>query len=233
MSKSAVTMDELLASSEINQLKAGDVIEGTVASVRKHEVWIDLGANGVGVVMKREVGPGQTLEVGQTVVTSVVDPELDEGHALLSMRRAAKDRGWDELQRVFENQEIIEVSAYDANNAYQYVIAREETHVSWLQHALLDLGATIPADPARPSVAKPAGATGWQSLAADDARANQQFVESWKPKVETVTHARHQGMLKVVLGEMLTPIQWFAILLIMVASAGSAMAASRPRAPAT
>jgi len=37
----------------------------------------------------------------------------------------------------------------------------------------------------------------------------------------------------VVLGEMLTPIQWFAILLIMVASAGSAMAASRPRAPAT
>ena len=24
------------------------------------------------------------------------------------------------------------VSAYDANNAYQYVINREETHVSWL-----------------------------------------------------------------------------------------------------
>jgi small subunit ribosomal protein S1 len=44
-----------------------------------------------------------------------VDPEMDEGFALLSMRRAAKDRGWDELQRVFDNQEIIEVTPYDAN----------------------------------------------------------------------------------------------------------------------
>jgi small subunit ribosomal protein S1 len=40
---------------------------------------------------------------------------MDEGHALLSMRRAAKDRGWDELQRVFDDQEIIEISPYDAN----------------------------------------------------------------------------------------------------------------------
>ena len=45
--------------------------------------------------------------------------------------------------------------------------------------------------------------TPWKSLAAEDARANQQFVDAWKPKVETVTHARHKGMLKVILGEML------------------------------
>jgi small subunit ribosomal protein S1 len=31
------------------------------------------------------------------------------------MKRAVKDRGWSELQRVFEDQEIIEVTAYDAN----------------------------------------------------------------------------------------------------------------------
>ena len=31
----------------------------------------------------------------------------------------------------------------------------------------------------------------------------QQFVEKWRPKVETVTNARHKGMLKVILGEML------------------------------
>jgi small subunit ribosomal protein S1 len=116
MSKtSTLTMDELLADSDIKQLKTGDVIEGVITSVRKHEVWIDLGASGVGVVLRREIGHGQQLEEGQSVVTSVVDPELDEGYALLSMRRAAKDRGWDELQRVFDNQEIIEVSPYDAN----------------------------------------------------------------------------------------------------------------------
>lgn len=116
MSKSStLTMDELLAQSDIQQLKTGDVVEGVVTSVRKNEVWIDLGANGVGVVMRREIGHGQQLEEGQQVVVSVVDPELEEGHALLSMRRAAKDRGWDELQKVFENQEIIEIQPYDAN----------------------------------------------------------------------------------------------------------------------
>jgi ribosomal protein S1 len=36
-------MDELLAGSDIKQLKSGDVVEGTVMSVKKHEVWVDLG----------------------------------------------------------------------------------------------------------------------------------------------------------------------------------------------
>ena len=114
MSKT-VTMDDLLASIDINQLKTGDVVEGVISSVRKHEVWVDLGPNGVGVVMRREIGYGQKLEEGEKVTISVVDPELDEGYALLSMKRAVKDRGWDELQRVHEAGEIIEVSPYDAN----------------------------------------------------------------------------------------------------------------------
>lgn len=115
MSDKTITMDDLLESTSITQLKIGDVIEGEVTSVQKHEAWIDLGANGVGVVMRREIGHGQVLEPGQKVVTSVVDPEMDEGYALLSMRRAVKDRGWDDLQTVFEKQEIIEISPYDAN----------------------------------------------------------------------------------------------------------------------
>jgi len=116
MSKSTtLTMDELLTQSDIQQLKTGDVVEGVVTSVRKNEIWIDLDARGTGVVMRREIGHGQTIEEGQQIVVSVVDPELDEGHALLSMRRAAKDRGWDELQKSFDNQEIIEISPYDAN----------------------------------------------------------------------------------------------------------------------
>jgi small subunit ribosomal protein S1 len=115
MSNTSVTMDDLLASSEIIQLKTGDVVEGVVSTVRKHEVWVDLGPNGVGVVMRREIGHGQQLEEGQKILTSVVDPEMEEGYALLSMRRAVKDRGWDELQAIFDKQEIIEISPYDAN----------------------------------------------------------------------------------------------------------------------
>lgn len=108
-------MDDLLAESDVKPLAVGDVIEGTITSVRKHEIWVDLGAKGVGVVMRREIGHGQTLETGQSITVSVLDPEMDEGYALLSMKRAVKDRGWDELQRIFENQEIVEITPYDAN----------------------------------------------------------------------------------------------------------------------
>lgn len=110
-----ITMDDLLASSDIKELKTGDVVEGVITSVKKHEIWVDLGPNGVGVVMRREIGHGQKLEEGEKVTTSVVDPEMDEGYALLSMKRAAKDKGWDELQNIYDSQEIIDINPYDAN----------------------------------------------------------------------------------------------------------------------
>src|SRR3990167_8065162 len=109
-----LTMDELLAGSDIAQIKAGDVVEGIVSSVKKHEVWMDLGPNGVGLIFRREVGT-TPLKEGETITASVVDPELDEGYALLSMRRASKDRGWSELQRLFDEQEIVEITPYSAN----------------------------------------------------------------------------------------------------------------------
>lgn len=112
---SIVTMDELLASNDIKGLNSGDVIEGVISSIKKHEVWIDLGGRGVGVVMRREIGYGQQIEEGQTVTVSVIDPEMDEGHALLSMKRAVKDRGWEELERIQADAEVVDVMPYDAN----------------------------------------------------------------------------------------------------------------------
>jgi small subunit ribosomal protein S1 len=109
-----LTMDDLLEASEVNKIKAGDVVEGTVDSVRKHEVWLDLGANGMGVIFRREVG-GNALKEGEKITASVIDPELDEGYALLSLKRASKDRGWSELERLAEEQEIVDVSPYSAN----------------------------------------------------------------------------------------------------------------------
>ena len=94
------------------------------------------------------------------------------------------------------------ITDYDVNNAYQYIIAREQTHLSWLQHALLDLGAPLANDPARGATLSAKGDT-WKQFAGEDARANAKFVEKWRDKVEGVSHARHKGMLKVVLGETL------------------------------
>lgn len=116
MAKSnAISMDDLLKEEVVPQLAAGEVIEGKVLSVRKHEVWIDLGSNGIGLVPRREIGLSKSLKEGDAVTASIVDPEMEEGYALLSLRKAAKDRGWDELKRIFEAGETIEVSAYDAN----------------------------------------------------------------------------------------------------------------------
>lgn len=111
----SITMDELLAGSQLESLKPGEVVEGQVTSVKKNEIWVDLGAQGVGVVLRREIGHSQNISIGETLTVSVIDPEMEEGYALLSMKRAVKDRGWDELIRVQEDNEIIEIMPYDAN----------------------------------------------------------------------------------------------------------------------
>ncbi len=115
--KAPITMDDLLAadSDSVKQVTAGDIITGAVLTVKKHEVLIDLGAQGVGFVPRREVGFSQKLAVGDEVTASVVDAELDNGYSLLSLRKAAKDRGWEEVAVKLESGEIIEVSPYDAN----------------------------------------------------------------------------------------------------------------------
>jgi len=99
------------------------------------------------------------------------------------------------------------VSHYDFNNAYQYVIAREETQVTWLESALADLGATLPSPAAEivvPPVPKPgrkADPAAFRGVLEDDAARLAAFVERWRPRVEAMTHARHRTMLGVILGE--------------------------------
>ena len=110
-------MDDLLANADagVKQLTVGEVTTGTVLSLRKHEVLIDLGPQGVGFVPRREVGFSRALKEGDEVTASVVDTELDNGYSLLSLRKAAKDRGWEEVAAKLESGDVIEVAPYDAN----------------------------------------------------------------------------------------------------------------------
>jgi small subunit ribosomal protein S1 len=110
-----VTMDDLLKEENIQAFAAGEVVEGVVLTVKKHEVLVDLGPLGVGVVPRREIGFSQKLAVGDTVTASVIETEMEDGYSLLSLRKAAKDRGWDEVSRIVESEEIIEVTPFDAN----------------------------------------------------------------------------------------------------------------------
>ena len=117
MANATITMDDLLAQAgdNVKQLTAGEVVHGTVLSVKKHEVLIDLGSLGVGLVPRREVGFSKACAVGDEVTASVIDTELDNGYSLLSLRKAAKDRGWDEVAEKLESGEIITITPYDAN----------------------------------------------------------------------------------------------------------------------
>ena len=113
--KAKLTMDELLAGVESGPVTMGDTITGTVMSVKKHEILIDLGARGVGLVPRREVAFGRQLKEGDEVSASVIDAEMADGMVLLSLRKAVKEKGWDELAAKLDAGEIIEVQPYDAN----------------------------------------------------------------------------------------------------------------------
>ena len=117
MADAKITMDDLLAQAgdSVKQLTVGETVDGTVLSVKKHEILIDLGPLGVGLVPRREVSLSKNYSVGDSVIASVIDTELEDGYSLLSLRKAAKDRGWDEVMAKLESGEIITVVPYDAN----------------------------------------------------------------------------------------------------------------------
>ena len=116
MAKDAkLSMDELLAGANENPVVLGDTIEGVVLSVKKHEILVDLGARGVGMVPRREVAFGRQLNEGDSVSASVVDTEMDDGMVLLSLRKAVKDKGWDEIVAKLEANEVVEITPFDAN----------------------------------------------------------------------------------------------------------------------
>jgi hypothetical protein len=94
------------------------------------------------------------------------------------------------------------IPQYDANNAYQYIVNREEVQLSWLRTAIAELGGSVPEGENGPPQAPPVRRAS-QAILEDDARGAQAFVDKWRPRVEAMTNARHRGMLRVVLGETL------------------------------
>jgi hypothetical protein len=110
------------------------------------------------------------------------------------------------------------VSHYDFNNAYQYVINREETHLEWVKSALADAAATpvlvsaaaLPV-PVAPPGKKTVDVSAYRAILEDDARYLAAFVEKWRPRVDRLSHARHRTMLGVVLGESMEHTRFFEL----------------------
>jgi small subunit ribosomal protein S1 len=116
------TMDELLAEqdADIRSFKHGDVVEGTVVRIDRDEILVDIGAKSEGVVSNRELygrhaETQPSLDVGDVVLVYVLQPESQEGHAVLSLRRAGLERKWRAMQEQFEAGAIIEAPVIDHN----------------------------------------------------------------------------------------------------------------------
>ena len=116
------TMEELLAEqdSDIKSFKHGDVVEGTVVRIDKDEILVDIGAKSEGVVSNRELygrnaESAPQLAIGDTVLVYVLQPESQEGHVVLSLRRAGLERKWRSMQEQFESGVIIEAPVIDHN----------------------------------------------------------------------------------------------------------------------
>lgn len=100
------------------------------------------------------------------------------------------------------------VSSYDFNNTYQYIIAREDVHLSWLEAAIAELEGKAD-DVGEPAIAAPKKKESFLPLVEEDARAAGAFVEAWRARVAAVTNARHRNMMNVVLGETLEQKRFF------------------------
>lgn len=93
------------------------------------------------------------------------------------------------------------IKDYELNNAYQYIIAREDVQVRWLQDAIVDMGGQ-PEDVGEPDV-KPQGKgkAAQDALLSTDRDAARATVAKWRPRIEGLPNARHRSMLRVILGE--------------------------------
>lgn len=116
----ATTMTDLIGSgAEIKVLKAGDMIEGTLITVSKNEVYIDLVGYGVGVVRGRELYDDQatlnSLKPGDQIFASVVETENKDGNVELSLRQAGQERVWQKLRDLLDSKEVISTKILAAN----------------------------------------------------------------------------------------------------------------------
>jgi ribosomal protein S1 len=120
-SKEPQTMEELLSNLEqpIKVFKVGDVVEGFVIEKTPRAIYLDIGGKTEGMVIDREMKAAadfiRDLRVGDKVLAVVTQPENDKGQTLLSLKKAATQKIWDELEEKLKTGEILKVKGVQVN----------------------------------------------------------------------------------------------------------------------
>ncbi|SMP11936.1 small subunit ribosomal protein S1 [Desulfurobacterium pacificum] len=93
-----------LLEESFNRLK-NEVITGTVVKVTDREAFIDFGWKSEGVVPIKELG--YKPQIGEKIDVCVVEPETEEGYALLSVNCARSLKEWQQLADEIEKKGIV------------------------------------------------------------------------------------------------------------------------------
>ena len=103
------------------------------------------------------------------------------------------------------------IGSYEINNTYQYIINRDDVQLSWLRVVIAELGGHLAEVPEPDVRVSGKGLDAERGILSEDRDLSQQFLDRWRPRVESVTHARHRGMLRVILGETFEQKRFFEL----------------------
>ena len=85
-------MEELLASSNIDNLAEGSILKGTIVEIRPTEVVVDIGGKSEGIVHASEFVDMSDLQVGAELEVYLEKLEDKEGNPIISYDKAEQRR---------------------------------------------------------------------------------------------------------------------------------------------
>ena len=91
--------------------KEGEIVQGTVVSVQRDQVIIDIGGKSEGMIPLHEFSDGSaevTVKAGDKIDVYIESRENDDGLVTLSKEKADKMKVWDEISGACERDELIE-----------------------------------------------------------------------------------------------------------------------------
>ena len=98
----------------------GEIREGTIVSVNRGEILIDIGAKSEGVIESHELDrmpskERKELVAGQTVTIFVLNPEDRQGNIVLSLAKAQEEMDWRQAEELLGTQDLLEghISGYN------------------------------------------------------------------------------------------------------------------------
>ncbi len=98
---------ELTYDKTLSAVKSGEVVEGTVITMNKREVVVNIGYKSDAIVSMNEFRYNPELKVGDTVEVYIESQEDKKGQLILSHKKARATRSWDRVNQALENDEII------------------------------------------------------------------------------------------------------------------------------